>query len=139
MFINHGSQGLGIARGAIASALDIARRRKGATGVAFVDMPRLQEAIVRATALVDSASDYLYGTSQRLWDQALAGPTDATLRAKTRLATAHAVSAAQKAVDLLHGVLGTQSVFAGNAIERSVGNGAGHGDNVSPRRGGTSF
>jgi alkylation response protein AidB-like acyl-CoA dehydrogenase len=118
LFINHGAQGIGVARGAIQSAEDIARRKRGWGGVAMTEMPRVQYALAQASAMVDSAADYLYGTAQRLWEGALAGEDDATLRARTRLATSNAVTMSTQAIDTLHNALGTQAIFAANPIER---------------------
>jgi alkylation response protein AidB-like acyl-CoA dehydrogenase len=118
IFINHGSHALGVARGAIDSAVQIARKKRGWGGVPMTELPRLQGALAQATALVDSAAEHLYGASQRLWDAVNAGADSADLRARTRLATSHAATAAGQAVDLLHNALGTAAIFADNPIER---------------------
>ncbi len=118
IFINHGAQALGVGRGAIESAMEIAKRKRGWGGVPLTETTRIQTAIALATAMVDSAADYLYGTAQHLWDEALAGRDDPTLRAKTRLATSNAVTMSTQAIDTLHNALGTQAIFASNALER---------------------
>jgi alkylation response protein AidB-like acyl-CoA dehydrogenase len=118
VFINHGAHALGVARGAINSAVEIARKKRGWGGVPMTELPRLQGALAQATASVDSAAEYLYGASQRLWDDAIAGGDSSDLRARTRLATSNAATAATQAVDLLHNALGTAAIFAANPIER---------------------
>lgn len=117
-FINHGSQALGVARGAIESAMEIASKKRGWGGVPLTDLPRVQAAIAQATALVESASEYLYGTAQRLWDDAVAGKDDPKLRARVRLATSNAATASVQAVDIVHTAAGTASIFATNPLER---------------------
>ena len=63
VFINHGTHALGVARGAIDSAIDIALSKHGWGGVLMKDVPRMQAAIAGATANVNSAASYLYDTS----------------------------------------------------------------------------
>ena len=118
VFINHGAQALGVARGAIESAKEIVRRKRGWGGVPLNDVPRVQAAIAQATALVESASEYFYASSQRLWDEAVAGRDEAGTRARVRLATSNAAQASVQAVDIVHAAVGTAAVFAENAIER---------------------
>jgi alkylation response protein AidB-like acyl-CoA dehydrogenase len=118
LFINHGAQALGVARGAIESAIDIASKKRGWGGVPLTDLPRVQAAIAQATALVESAEEYMYATAQDLWDLSSAGQADAKLNARVRLATSNAATASVQAVDILHTAVGTASIFATNAIER---------------------
>lgn len=118
LFINHGSHSLGVARGAIDSAIEIATTKRGWGGVAMHETPRMQSAIAAATGEVESASDYLYDTARKLWDAALAGTDDSVLRAKTRLATSHAAAASVRAVDLLHAACATTAIFTKSPLER---------------------
>jgi len=117
-FVNHGSQALGIARGAIESAAAIAAKKRGWGGVPLSETSRVQAAIGEAAVLVDAAAEHLYAVSGRLWEQALAGETDARLRAQVRLATSNAAQASVRAVDLLHSVVGTAGIFVENPMER---------------------
>jgi indole-3-acetate monooxygenase len=81
----------------------------------------LQGPIAQATALVEAARSYLYGTTQQLWEALSAGATDeetGLLRSRVRLATSHAATASVQAVDLVHTALGTASLFTKNPIER---------------------
>jgi alkylation response protein AidB-like acyl-CoA dehydrogenase len=118
LFINHGAQALGVARGAIESATEVARKKRGWGGVPMTELPRIQMALAQATALVESASDYMYGTATRLWEAVLAGEETPDLRARTRLATSNAATMAVQAVDTLHNALGTAAIMADNPIER---------------------
>ncbi|HLF70654.1 MAG TPA: acyl-CoA dehydrogenase family protein, partial [Dehalococcoidia bacterium] len=77
LFINHGGHALGVARGAIESATAIAKKKRGWGGVPLQDTARLQAALAEATVLVESAAEHLYGAAGRLWQQAMAGGTDA--------------------------------------------------------------
>jgi alkylation response protein AidB-like acyl-CoA dehydrogenase len=118
IFTNHGSHALGVARGAIDSAIDIALNKRGWGGVVMKDTPRMQAAIAEAMALVDSASTNLYEVSWRCWLSTLEGEHDATLRAKTRLAASHAMKASLQAVDLLHYAVATTGIFNASPISR---------------------
>lgn len=118
VYINHGTQALGVARAAIDSAVDIALKKRGWGGVTMKDTPRMQAAIAEATALVNSAAGYLYDTSWRLWQSALAGEHDSQLRAAVRLANSHAVKSSLQAVDLLHGAVATTGIFNSSPISR---------------------
>jgi alkylation response protein AidB-like acyl-CoA dehydrogenase len=118
MFINHGSQSLGVARGALAVAKQTIAGKRGWGNVPLEELPRSQAAIAEATALVDSAAIYLYDAAQRLWDQAQKGETEPALRAVTRLATSHAVRASGQAVDILQAVLATSAIHTSNPLQR---------------------
>jgi alkylation response protein AidB-like acyl-CoA dehydrogenase len=117
-FINHGSHALGVARGAIDSAIDVAMTKHGWGGVLMKDVPRMQAAIAEATASVDSAATYLYDTAWRLWQCALAGENDAQLRGAVRLATSHAMKASLEAIDGLHAAVATTGIFNSSPISR---------------------
>jgi alkylation response protein AidB-like acyl-CoA dehydrogenase len=116
IFINHGTHSIGVARGAIDSATDIALTKRGWGGVPMKEVPRMQAAIAEATALVDSAAAYIYDRSWRLWQSALAGEQDAQLNAAVRLATSHATASSVKAVDILHAAVATTGIFNSNPI-----------------------
>lgn len=120
VFINHGAQALGVARGAIDCATETAANKVGWGGVRLKEMPRLQGTIGEATAMVEAASGYLYDNSRRLWEQALAGERDDRQRARVRLATSHAVRTSVQAVDMLHSALGTASVMASSPLSRQL-------------------
>jgi indole-3-acetate monooxygenase len=117
-FINHGTHALGVARGAIDSAIDVAMTKHGWGGVMMKEVPRMQAAIAEASALVDSAATYLYDTSWRLWQCALAGEDDARLRGAVRLAASHAMKSSLQAVDMLHAAVATTGIFNTSPISR---------------------
>ena len=117
-FINHGAQSLGVARAALETAAETAKTKVGWGNVSLARVPRLQAIIAEATALVESASDYMYGNAEALWRLALAGEDDAQLRARVRLATSNATSASVRAVDMLHGALATSAIFTKSPLER---------------------
>jgi len=68
--------------------------------------------------LVESAREHLHGATNRLWEAAQRGEALGRLNARVRLATSHAAAASLRAVDLLHGALGTSSVFQSSPLER---------------------
>jgi indole-3-acetate monooxygenase len=117
-FINHGTHALGVARGAIDSAMDVAMTKHGWGGVMMKEVPRMQAAIAEATAAVDSAATYLYDTAWRLWQCALAGEDDVRLRGAVRLAASHAMKASLQAVDTLHAAVATTGIFNASPISR---------------------
>jgi indole-3-acetate monooxygenase len=120
VFTNQGSQALGVARAAIAEAIEIAKAKVAWGGQQKVsETPRLQVAIAEATAIVESAREYMYAVCQQLWDAASAGEKDTTfLRSRSRLATSHAVRASAQAVDLVAAAVATSAIFRANSIER---------------------
>ena len=122
VFVNHGSQALGVARAAIENAIEIGKVKSGyGSNDPMAMSPRLQGPVAEATALVESARHYLYAVTQQLWDALNDGATDeetAHLRARVRLATSNAATASVRAVDLVHDALGTASLFTKNPIER---------------------
>lgn len=117
-FINHGSHAIGVARGAIDTAVETAATKVGWGGVMLKDTPRLQSAIAEASAMVGAASNYLYESAWALWEQALAGDTDKQSRARVRLATSNAMTASVRAIDLLHAALATSAIQASNPLSR---------------------
>jgi alkylation response protein AidB-like acyl-CoA dehydrogenase len=120
LFINHGAQSIGVARGAIEAAIDVAAKKDGWGGFKLKDLPRLQSTVAEASAIVGSASNYLYETSWALWLQVLEGETDPALRATVRLAASHAAKSALHAVDMLHAIVGTASVMSSSPLSRHL-------------------
>jgi len=118
VFANHGTHALGVARAAIEAAVDVMQTKKGWGGQALSSVPRLQATVAEATALVESARSYLYETAGALWESVEAGEDSAHLRARTRLATSHAVKSSVQAVDLVHASVATSSIFTSSALER---------------------
>ena len=72
---------IGVARGAIDTAVETAASKVGWGGVMLKDTPRLQSAIAEAAGMVGAASNYLYESSWALWEEALAGQTGKADRA----------------------------------------------------------
>ncbi len=121
IFVNHGSQALGVARGAINSAIAIAEKKVGyGSDRPLRETPRIQGVVAEAIVSVAAAREYLYQQTEALWQKALAGESEAdpTLRARVRLATSNAARASVHAVDLLHSALGTSSLFQNTPLER---------------------
>jgi alkylation response protein AidB-like acyl-CoA dehydrogenase len=106
------SVSLGIARAAIADLIALARSKTPSyTQAALADRPVVQERLARARAAVDAARDYLYGSL---------AAAEAAVRTQPRLsieqgiplalAGSHAIEAANQAVDLVHGCVGTSGI-----------------------------
>jgi indole-3-acetate monooxygenase len=118
VFINHGAHAIGVARGAIETAIETALKKVGWGGVMVSDTPRLQSAVAEAAGIVGAAANYLYESSWVLWEQATAGEMDTQARARVRLATSNAMRASVEAVDMLHAVLATSAIHASNPLSR---------------------
>ncbi|MGE0601453.1 MAG: acyl-CoA dehydrogenase family protein [Dehalococcoidia bacterium] len=121
VFVTHGAQALGVAKGAIKSATRIAETKIGyGSDKPTRYSPKFQGAIAEAVVTVAAAGEYMYQQCEALWQKALAGEADSDpkLRARVRLATSNAVRASVHAVDLLHATLGTSSLFETTPLER---------------------
>ena len=121
VFANHGAQALGVARGAIGSAIAVAEKKVGyGSDRPLRETPRIQGVVAEATVAVAAAREYMYQQLEALWQKALVGESDhdPRLRARVRLATSNAVRASLHAVDLLHSALGTSSLFQTTPLER---------------------
>lgn len=119
-FINHGTHAIGVARGAIDTAIETAKSKVGWGGVMVSDTPRLQSAVAEATGMVGAAANYLYESAWALWEEGLAGKTDTQTRARVRLATSHAMKASVQAVDMLHASLATSAVMSSSPLSRQL-------------------
>src|SRR5215510_15950317 len=77
------------------------------------------ERVGRAEALLCAGRAFLYETVRTL-PQSLIGCEDLTddLRARSRLAGAHAAQSAAEAVDLMFNAAGTASIYASSRLER---------------------
>jgi alkylation response protein AidB-like acyl-CoA dehydrogenase len=120
IFMNHGSQALGVARAALETTKSIARAKIGWGDVPVYQLPRLQGMLAEATALVESGRAFLYGAAAELWEAVNAdAPDTALLRGRVRLAASHAMRASVQAVDLVHAAVGTSAVFRSSPLERN--------------------
>ncbi len=121
IFMNHGSQSLGVAAGAIDSAKEIVATKIGyGSDRPLREQPRIQGVIAEAMVTVASAREYLYQQAGLLWSdvQATTNEPDAVLRARVRLAASNATRSSLRAVDLLHSAVGTSALFQTTALER---------------------
>jgi len=121
LFLNHGAQALGVAKGAIRSAVAIAEKKVGyGSDRPLRETPRVQGVVAEAMVTVAAAREYAYQQAAKLWDEARAngGETSALQRARVRLATSNAARASVHAVDLLHSAMGTSSLFQNTPLER---------------------
>ena len=118
LFINHGSQSIGVARSAIREGVRIINTKRGWGNQPLNSGLRMQSVIAEATVALESARAYLYQTASGLWESVLAGEDNALLRARVRLATSHASRASVQAVDLVHAAVGTTALFPSSPLER---------------------
>ena len=121
IFVNHGAQALGVARGAIKSAMELAERKVGyGSDKPMRFNPRMQGVVADAIVTVAAAREHMYSQTAALWEKALAGTSDSDpkARSRVRLATSHAARCSGHAVDELHTALGTSSLFQNTPLER---------------------
>ena len=121
VFMNHGSQSLGVARGAIDAAKQIVATKVGyGSDRPLREQPRIQGVTAEAVVTVAAAGEYMYQQAELLWQaaQATDGEPDAALRARVRLAASNATRSSLRAVDLLHTALGTSALFQNTPLER---------------------
>ena len=118
LFINHGSQSIGVARSAIREGVRIINTKRGWGDQPLNSGLRMQSVIAEATVALESARAYLYQTASGLWESVLAGEDNALLRARVRLATSHASRASVQVVDLVHAAVGTTALFPSSPLER---------------------
>jgi alkylation response protein AidB-like acyl-CoA dehydrogenase len=119
VFVTHGSQALGVARAAVAAAVEAAVTKIGwGTDRPMSENARMQLIVAEATVLVESARQYMYSVTGELWQALLAGKETPQQRSRVRLATSHAARASVQAVDLVHGALATSSIFTKSPLER---------------------
>jgi alkylation response protein AidB-like acyl-CoA dehydrogenase len=118
--IGHGSHALGVAQGALDDFREVAVSKRAYGGQAVLrDLPRVQERMAHARALVESARTYLYGTTGQGWSELLAGgEVNADLRATVRLTASHAMQSAVQAVDIMQELAGTSAIFQSSTLER---------------------
>ncbi len=119
-FVNHGSHALGVARAALASAVDLIAAKRGWGDAPLREVPRMQAIVAEATAEIEAARAYLYAAAGDLWTAATTEGVEVTARdrSRARLATSHAMTASLRAVDQLHRALGTTSIVAGSTMDR---------------------
>jgi alkylation response protein AidB-like acyl-CoA dehydrogenase len=110
---------LGMARGAIDAALEVAGR-KTATGssVMLRDRPSAQAALARAEGLVQAGRAGLVEAVTRMVDKAGRGGVTMRDRALVRIAAAHAASSAVGAVDLAFDVAGSTANELDSPLQR---------------------
>lgn len=119
IFTTHGAHALGIGRAAVEAGIEAARRKIGwGTERPLAEQARLQGLVAEAFVLVESAREHLHGATRRLWEAAERGEDLGRLNARVRLATSHAATASWRAVDVMHGALGTSAIFDGSPLER---------------------
>jgi len=99
---------LGMARGAIDAALDVASRKTPTgSGSLLRDRPSAQAALARAEGLFQAGRAGLVETVEQMIARAAQGEVSLRERALVRIATAHATASAVAAVDLAFEVAGS--------------------------------
>jgi alkylation response protein AidB-like acyl-CoA dehydrogenase len=112
--------GLGIARDAIDSFIDMAEHKVPAIGFTpLSEHHTVQQAVGRAEALLRSARLYVYETLAEVLEATQAGVAFGDdHRAAIRLASSHSARCCVEAVDLLFEAAGASSVQASSRLER---------------------
>ena len=111
---------LGVARGAVDSAIEMAGGKKAQFEENLLrDKPTIQRSIGRAEALWGSARALLFQSAERVWRSACE-TRSLTLedRIRLRVAATHAIRTAADVVDIAYEVCGSSSIFQYNPIQR---------------------
>lgn len=121
-FVNLAAVPLGIARGALTEALEIAMTKVTMPTFALArDEATVQDNIGRARALIGSARAYVNDTVARLWDALVSGePMSQSLWTEFRLALTNSAHASKAAVTLLYEALGTTGVYRKSPLDRQM-------------------
>ncbi len=118
---SHGANALGIARGALDDLTTLAQHRASkVTPTVLRDRPQVQVAVAEAEAIVRAARSFLFEAVEAAWNASTEETPDAELKNwEARLALAHAVYEAVRAVGLLYDAVGTPAIFTAHRLERS--------------------
>jgi alkylation response protein AidB-like acyl-CoA dehydrogenase len=109
---------LGIARRAIEEFRETALTKMRPPAPPLAEQAMAQVAVARATALVESARAFYYGSIESLWEVAKAGDMSLDLRLRTRLACLTTAENCAAAVDLLYRIAGTTPIFQDSDLGR---------------------
>lgn len=117
--LGHGTHALGVARGALQAARELAPKKVAYGGKFLAESARFQEDFAEAQGLIESARAYLYSTGDDLWARLVAGEkSTAEDRARVRLAAGIAMKNSLRAMDLLYAGVGTPAFFSASPFER---------------------
>lgn len=110
---------IGLAERAIDELVAIGEKRSTGSKKTLAERSTLQADLATATANVRQAKAYLYGTTDRLWEQASrgAGYGDDD-RVELRLAATSAARRSIEAVDLCYHAAGSSAVYAMSPLQR---------------------
>jgi alkylation response protein AidB-like acyl-CoA dehydrogenase len=121
-FLNLAGVPLGIGRGALAEATEVAQTKMTFPSMTPArDDPTLQWNLGRAEALVASARTYVFDAVGVFWDTVSSGrPADPKEWISVRLSLSNACTAAKKAVTLLYEALGTTGIYRRSVLDRQL-------------------
>lgn len=118
--------GLGTAREALDTLAATARGEASITGAISLDQRGYVLAdLARATAMLEAARSYFYGTIEETWASVLAGvEPDVAHRNKLRLAATHAAHMAAEVTRMAFVAGGTRAIAGGHALGRCMNDAA---------------
>lgn len=113
---------LGIAQGALESALELAQEiRPGGQTAALRERPLFHLRLAEATALVRAARAWLHAVLQQAWEELQAqGQVAVATRADLLLAAANATQSAATAVDILYTAAGATANYRRSPLQRAL-------------------
>jgi alkylation response protein AidB-like acyl-CoA dehydrogenase len=121
MIAGLGAQFLGMARSAIATAIDILRNKVSVDpGASIRERPAVLADIAIQRAACDAAASHLHGTMAALWEKARDRLPTVEDRAALYSAGLHAASAARACVRAMHAAAGTTALYIDCPLERSI-------------------
>jgi len=121
MIAGLGAQFLGMARAAMAVAIEILRHKVSVdTGASIRERPSVLVDIASHSAAVAAAGGHLHASTAAVWDRVSNHPPTAEDRAGLYSASLHAAAVARAGVMAMHAATGTTALFVDCPLERSM-------------------
>jgi alkylation response protein AidB-like acyl-CoA dehydrogenase len=110
--------GLGIARTAIDSFMEIARQKTPTLSQStLASRPTIHAEVAKAEARLESARAYIYDVAQQIPEAVRTGPMTDDLEARRRLACVNLGEACEQVVDSMYRLAGTSVIYSGHKLE----------------------
>lgn len=121
VYLSHGSQALGVARGALDAFVELASAKPAQGQNRQRDRVLVQAQFAEAEATVESARAFLYRATEEVWNCLASGDElPPRLKAHARLAVVHAVRSAVRAVEQVYYLGGGSSIYASGELDRRM-------------------
>jgi alkylation response protein AidB-like acyl-CoA dehydrogenase len=120
-FLALANVGLGIARAAIDSMVEIATTKtQTLSQTPMATRPTVHAEIARAEATYQAARAYMHEVAREIEDATLERPVPEATEARRRLACLNAAEASERVVDAMYRLGGTSAIYAGQRLDRCL-------------------